>query len=207
MVHPLPRGAAPHLINIIIILIMLWVRSRAPANWWSLIKRVICWHLGGWGDRGGCSRLLRAAGGAWQQERARPGRDHCDTPMDIFTTAVRLICIFYEAVTDAVLFYCCVSSSAGWHFYHSALWSDYLWYGLNDDTEWLLSQLWNCNVPTRADDGVARRDVFFERLVVAPQRHNNTSEMKYCDADGAVSGKRTYQNMPGTISNPHILRC
>lgn len=31
-----------------------------------------------------CSRLLRAAGGAWQWERARPGRDHCDTPMEIF---------------------------------------------------------------------------------------------------------------------------
>ena len=31
-----------------------------------------------------CSRLLRAAGGSWQRERARPGRDHCDTPMELF---------------------------------------------------------------------------------------------------------------------------
>lgn len=41
------------------------------------------------------SLLLGAAGGSWQRERARPGSDHCDTRMEIFTTAVELICMFY----------------------------------------------------------------------------------------------------------------
>lgn len=85
----------PHLINIIIILIMLRVSSRAPVNWWSLIRE---WHAGTW--RWGEERERgEGAGGARQRERARPGRDRCDK--EIFTTAVGLICIFYKAVTDA----------------------------------------------------------------------------------------------------------
>lgn len=35
---------------------------------------------------------------------------------------------------------------------------------------------------------------------------DDTSEMKCCDADEAMSGKRTYLNMPETMSNPQILR-
>lgn len=86
IVHLLPRGAAPHLINITIILIMLWVSSQPPVNWWSLLR--YCMLALGCEERGvggvSCSCLLRAAGGAWQRVRAWPGRDHCDTPMEIF---------------------------------------------------------------------------------------------------------------------------
>lgn len=39
---------------------------------------------------------------------------------------------------------------------------------------------------------------------ITPTDH--TSEMKRWDADEVMSGKRTYLNMPGTMSNPHILR-
>lgn len=39
---------------------------------------------------------------------------------------------------------------------------------------------------------------------ITPTDH--TSEMKYCHQDEAMSGKRTFLNMPGTMSNPHILR-
>lgn len=88
IVHLLPCSAAPHLINIIIILIMLWVSFGGSRELMVPIKREIRWHLevrkrkrdggGRGGGRESCARLLRAAGGAWQWERARPGGDHRD---------------------------------------------------------------------------------------------------------------------------------
>ncbi len=52
---------------------------------------------------------------------------------------------------------------------------------------------------------LALQDCFlFFPDTITPTDH--TSEMKCCDADEAMSGKRTYLNMPESTSNPHILR-
>jgi len=66
---------------------LCWGLALGPpmANWWSLLRVSYAgtwrWRRRGGGDRV-CSILLRAAGGAWQWEGARPGSDHCDAFME-----------------------------------------------------------------------------------------------------------------------------
>jgi len=118
--HPLPRGAAPHLINIIIILIMLWVspphhhHHPHPCEPMVPIKREICWHFlevrserERERNRSGGGGLPRAAGGslAAGEGATRQGSlwhaDGIYLLINFFTTAVKLICIFYEAARIA----------------------------------------------------------------------------------------------------------
>lgn len=55
------------------------------------------------GGGGGCSRLLRAAGGVGSGTGHDPAGTTVTRPWHFFTTAVKLLCIFHEAVTDAAL--------------------------------------------------------------------------------------------------------
>lgn len=59
-----PQGAAPHLINITIILIMLWGYLSALVNWWSLLggRYAGTWMWGG----GGGGVVLSLAESSWR---------------------------------------------------------------------------------------------------------------------------------------------
>lgn len=130
-----PAVQPPHLINITIILIMLWVSSQPPLELMVPIKREICWHLDvkRRGRRGGvsCTRLLRAAGERWAagEGTTRQGplwwwKLFLQLPSHSFVCFIKQLQMlrWFTALI--------------WRFHLGALRSDYLSYqGFNDDTE------------------------------------------------------------------------